>query len=175
MNKPFSLLAVLMSLATAAVLADELPKDKTKDFNRSLSEKFAKAYLVDKSADDVMKLVALPHFFGWSDLTAIIENENQLKSDYSYSMKHSLGGAKGKDDVKVIDMWTYERFLKDTELGRKLPLENFAHMNKVLKKTDHLVHVRVNSGKPTVVKHFDLYVMIRQIDKSPKVIGFLDY
>lgn len=140
--------------------------DKAKDLNRALSEKFARANLVDKSADDVLKLVAMSHFFGWSDLTSVIENENQLQSNYSYSMKHSLGGAKDKDDVKVIAMWTYERFLKDTELGRKLPLENFVHMNKVLKKTDHRVHVRVNTDKPTIVKHFELYVMIRQIDKS---------
>jgi hypothetical protein len=90
-------------------------------------------------------------------------------------MQHQLPGTKGKDNLKVIGMWTYETFLSETEYGKHLPLANLSYLNKLLVKTDHIVHVRVNTDRHEIVKHFDLYVMVRVTADKPSVIGFLSH
>jgi hypothetical protein len=72
MNNSLALLAIVTSLGSIPTFANEPPADKAKDSLQELGAEFATAYLVDQSADDVMKLVAMPHYFGWGDLTDII-------------------------------------------------------------------------------------------------------
>ena len=153
------------------IIERDSPADKTEEQAKKLAEQFARAYLVDRKIDEVMKMVALPHLFGWSDSSGVLDNADRLKASYEFAMKSSdykLAG--GKDALEVLEARTYETFLKKET--RNFNLANIAVLHSALKKSDQIVHVRVKFDDATI-KHIDMDVMVREMDGKPQVVGFL--
>lgn len=153
--------------------AADPPADKTEEHAKKLAEQFARAYLMDRKIDEVMKLVALPHHFGWSDFAGVLDDADRLKASYAFAMKQSdykLAG--GKDALEVLKTRTYETFLKKET--RDFNLANIDLFHQVLKKSDQIVQLRVKFDDANV-KQVDLEVMVREIDGKPQVVGFLHH
>lgn len=171
MNRLMMASVVAGVLGLAVGNAAEPPVDKTEEQAKKFAEQFAKAYVVDRNVDEVMKLVALPHHFGWSDFSGVLDSAGRLKASYEVAMKESnykLAG--GKDALEVLETRTYAIFLKKET--RNFNLANIAVLHSALKKSDHIVHVRVKFDNANV-KQVDLEVMVREIEGKPKVVGFL--
>jgi hypothetical protein len=176
---PLMIRRLILSLVACAILGvsgygDDKSAEKPVEQPRikevkKVAKQFAKAFFKHRDVEDVMDLVAMPHGYGWGDLSRVIGNSDELKKAYEFAIAEDnrFRPDQQKWTFELLETRTYEQMLA-TEWAN-LPEGNRRFNAACLKNDDMVVHVRMKyMGK----SDRSIYVWVSWRDGEPKVVGW---
>jgi hypothetical protein len=137
--------------------------------SKKVSKQFAKSVFKHRDLEDVMDAVAMPHGYGWGDLSRVIGNLDELKKAYELAIAEDQQFRPDRDKLtfEVLESRTYEQML--AKEWANLPSGNRQFNAACLKNNDRVVRVLMKyEGK----SDRNIWVWVSWRDGEAKVVGW---